>query len=246
MPHPCALDWETLEGDKEKRLCRLCGKTITDFSKLSNEELIGWFQQNAGSQPACGLFSESQIRFRATGTIPRLFSKAAFFIAAFFSWNASSAGTEISKPFSGITGNLVLFRGTVVTDSSGKPHPNARILIKSGNDTLYQASSLKNGSFSGSVPAEALGNTVEVIMESNDGRLKIHEFLPKNELYYFLNRAIELPAGVSTKADSKPSVKKPATTEPPKVKATKYKNRRNHWRPFRRRMTYRRLGGANF
>jgi len=58
VPQPCTQRWENMESDMGGRHCRLCSKTVIDFTKLSNEEILAYLSHQGNG---CGKFSRFQI-----------------------------------------------------------------------------------------------------------------------------------------------------------------------------------------
>lgn len=60
IPEPCGVPWESMSHvDELKRHCSSCDRVITDFSKMSDEELILMFRYSNGK--LCGRFDKSQL-----------------------------------------------------------------------------------------------------------------------------------------------------------------------------------------
>lgn len=59
IPQPCNVPWESMQPvDAEKRYCSSCERVITDFSKMSDAELLAYFQKHKNH---CGRFLKSQL-----------------------------------------------------------------------------------------------------------------------------------------------------------------------------------------
>lgn len=60
IPEPCKEDWEKMHVvDSERRHCASCEKTLTDFTKMSDDELVLFFRHN--NKKLCGRFSSQQL-----------------------------------------------------------------------------------------------------------------------------------------------------------------------------------------
>lgn len=58
IPQPCTENWELMTPNQHGRHCALCSKTVVDFTKYTDEELITFFaQQNSN---ICGRIKNSQ------------------------------------------------------------------------------------------------------------------------------------------------------------------------------------------
>ena len=59
IPQPCNENWETMLPHEKGRHCLSCQKTVVDFSKMTDTEIIHYFQEYKGA--TCGRFSEIQL-----------------------------------------------------------------------------------------------------------------------------------------------------------------------------------------
>lgn len=60
IPEPCSEDWEKMHVvDDEHRHCDTCARTLTDFTKMSDDELVLFFKYN--NKKLCGRFLKQQI-----------------------------------------------------------------------------------------------------------------------------------------------------------------------------------------
>ncbi len=77
---PCNENWDLMSPKAQGRYCKLCAKTVIDFSKMNEEEILNWWKLKKESIEPCGRFSESQLDQKSNGEhshlIP-LFRKAA-------------------------------------------------------------------------------------------------------------------------------------------------------------------------
>ncbi len=93
IPEPCSEDWEKMHVvDDEHRHCDSCARTLTDFTNMSDDELVLFFKYN--NKKLCGRFHSDQLNrslrsiqektsrstwWKAVVTIPlALFSRHAF------------------------------------------------------------------------------------------------------------------------------------------------------------------------
>jgi hypothetical protein len=64
---PCHEDWNKMSSSQQGRFCNACEKTVIDFSKLSDSEIIDFFdnyRKNTPNTKICGRFSERQLNAR--------------------------------------------------------------------------------------------------------------------------------------------------------------------------------------
>ncbi|MCF6402275.1 carboxypeptidase-like regulatory domain-containing protein [Chitinophaga filiformis] len=59
LPKPCHESWEEMTPAEQGRFCRSCHKTIIDFSRMSDRQIISHL--NNKKEPVCGRFSEEQL-----------------------------------------------------------------------------------------------------------------------------------------------------------------------------------------
>ena len=60
IPNPCHENWQQMDVVERGRFCQACQTVVTDFSALSDYEIIKHIEQAAGGK-MCGRFSEFQI-----------------------------------------------------------------------------------------------------------------------------------------------------------------------------------------
>jgi hypothetical protein len=74
IPEPCKVPWDGMSPvDSDSRHCSSCDKVITNFSAMSDDELMLYFKHSQGK--ICGLFSNHQLN-RRIKLIPEKTSKA--------------------------------------------------------------------------------------------------------------------------------------------------------------------------
>lgn len=110
IPKPCTENWNSMSPTEKGRHCEKCATIVTDFSKMSDGDIINFLAEGKGS--GCGNFKNSQInrsiqkdlpvKHYGQGFIPALFSAA---FSLFIHQNASAQdhstkleGTEYVTP----------------------------------------------------------------------------------------------------------------------------------------------------
>lgn len=58
IPHPCHENWNQMTPVEQGRHCNLCAKTVTDFTVMSNNEIINYFTKHTNT---CGRFDSHQL-----------------------------------------------------------------------------------------------------------------------------------------------------------------------------------------
>lgn len=88
IPKPCHEDWNDMTPENQGAFCKVCSKVVVDFSNMSDEEVIRYFE-NKKQEKTCGRFRVSQLspyelkinlrEVAAHRSFPKIFA-AAFFI----------------------------------------------------------------------------------------------------------------------------------------------------------------------
>lgn len=60
IPEPCHEDWNKMTPDAKGAFCASCNKSVHDFSKKTDEEIIEVFEKN-GKEKVCGRFTSAQL-----------------------------------------------------------------------------------------------------------------------------------------------------------------------------------------
>ncbi len=64
IPKPCHENWQHMTPTEQGRFCGSCQKTVIDFSRMTDDELLNYFSQ--ASQHTCGRFSNDQLNKEIT------------------------------------------------------------------------------------------------------------------------------------------------------------------------------------
>jgi hypothetical protein len=59
IPTPCTEDWNTMTATQSGKFCASCQKTVIDFSRMSDAEIIQYFSDFKGE--TCGRLTEKQL-----------------------------------------------------------------------------------------------------------------------------------------------------------------------------------------
>jgi hypothetical protein len=60
IPEPCTQDWNEMQPAPGGRHCAHCQKAVVDFSRMTDAQLLAYFQKPAGGA-ACGRFTTEQL-----------------------------------------------------------------------------------------------------------------------------------------------------------------------------------------
>lgn len=79
VPKPCHENWAAMTPDEQGRFCSVCSKTVTDFTQMSNEEIVIYLRKNSGNR-VCGRFRNDQLEEKVPINIPHkvLYSQTKF------------------------------------------------------------------------------------------------------------------------------------------------------------------------
>jgi hypothetical protein len=142
IKEPCTQNWDEMSPDNTGRFCASCQKTVIDFTKFSEEELISYFQQQKNI--VCGRLTEKQLSIpipqrpkRLTFWAVNKFAAASLIAALGLPFKADAQVSitpthntperEVDNP---VPEKLTLIKG-VVKDENGEEIPGATITVKS-------------------------------------------------------------------------------------------------------------------
>lgn len=70
IPNACSQKWENFSHSTEGRFCSSCCKTVVDFTKMSDDEIVSYFQNKHGH--TCGRFAKDQLKSYSILTTSRV------------------------------------------------------------------------------------------------------------------------------------------------------------------------------
>jgi hypothetical protein len=145
---PCTEDWGKMSPEQQGRHCQVCCKTVVDFSKKSDTEIVDFLKANA-EKKICGRFRSEQLVPPAGSRAPKKNSRyRIFFAALFFVFGGmlftSCSSTRGGDPFgreplmgtvayipdsteTALMGDTVLALPTDTTKKTGKKNPKCTI-----------------------------------------------------------------------------------------------------------------------
>lgn len=164
IENPCHENWDEMLQEEKGKFCLACQKTVVDFSKMSNEEIINFL--NNTNDKVCGRIAKSQLntpisnhRYNKTP----FFNKyvAGFIMALGFYTPAHSQESkdpleahqtlgEIAVKQSVPSDKKLIINGRVIDSKTKKPIANAWVTVNGADITT---STDKNGNYSVSIPA---------------------------------------------------------------------------------------------
>lgn len=105
IPKPCTESWATMNTvDDLHRHCAACDKVLTDFSGMSDTEIVLWFKNNNGK--VCGRFAPGQLNralvlpaAKTEKKIPKAFGNwlNALWLLP-FAWGSNDAKAQTTSP----------------------------------------------------------------------------------------------------------------------------------------------------
>ncbi len=162
IPEPCSETWNNMTPVQGGSFCSSCQKTVTDFTNMTDDELISFLQKKPAS--VCGRFRPQQLKtyivpeqtgFRSGYT----FLKAGL-LGAFFLLTTKPASAQITpaKPQSSVSPKASqqkqhgstnaqprTIEGTVTDNETGDPMPGANVVVK---NTEFGTATDASGRFS--------------------------------------------------------------------------------------------------
>ncbi len=145
IPRPCAEKWSSFEKTDEGGYCSSCSKVVIDFTKMSDEEIVSYFQTNRSH--TCGRFLPQQIKQYPVSKskwnlMPRLsvikagaLTLGMLFMSREMSGVPRSVATEVTEPrkedIKSIPDTPVMkFRGRCIDEYDNSALPGVNVVIK--------------------------------------------------------------------------------------------------------------------
>ncbi|MDQ3108924.1 MAG: carboxypeptidase-like regulatory domain-containing protein [Bacteroidota bacterium] len=182
IPEPCTMKWEEMEHvDEQSRHCSSCEKVVLDFTRMSDDELIAFFQK---TNNVCGRFLPHQIgkdlvQYHGTRH-GNFFRKLVLFNSFLFglliavkaepSVRKNSVTVERSEQERGIIPitepKIIAISGTVKDSISQGPLWGLLVDLNYGNDTLHCFTD-ENGNYSFRVKLISGPDSIRVVVDEN-------------------------------------------------------------------------------
>jgi hypothetical protein len=176
LPNPCHENWNDMTPNEQGRHCASCSKTIVDFSKYNDRQLIEFF--NKATSKICGHFSATQVNRELVYIEPRnhflykLLFGTALTLGIAGSVNANynpgnkplihkyTASTQQkakqeNEKLSGGNDSIKVVKGTAIDDSTqcGIPYVEVELINKADGTILEAEMADINGRFTIDIPA---------------------------------------------------------------------------------------------
>lgn len=129
IPEPCSEKWSDMKAvDELHRHCNSCNRVLTDFSQMSDTELVLWLKHSKGK--VCGQFDSRQLNknylLPATRSKPKYWLNALWLLP--LSWFAADAKAQTTQE--------ILKSKPVVSVPNGNSQPETTELQSVSGDTL--------------------------------------------------------------------------------------------------------------
>ena len=126
ISQPCNEDWNAMTPKEKGRFCDSCAKVVVDFSQMTDNEIVAYFQVN-NAKKTCGHFKKEQLLQKEKividlATMPKNMSFRNIFIACcmavfsslfFISCNTNSNHTNATG------GEPIVVDSTLINDNDG-------------------------------------------------------------------------------------------------------------------------------
>lgn len=166
IPQPCHENWNKMTPVEQGRHCIQCNKTVTDFTAMTNNEIVSYF---LGHGNVCGRFDSNQLTglnsYLAVQDKPgfswKKFTIAAAVTSLFATTNANAQRTlgkvRISQTVNPVKKapadtTFKVITGKVVASDDGQPLPGAIVKLLKGETAT---STNINGEYKLEIPANA-------------------------------------------------------------------------------------------
>lgn len=188
VPQPCSQRWSDMQHvDDNKRHCASCEKVITDFTQMSDEQLIAHFKNNPSS---CGMFAPHQLnrqlkapKKKQSGWLKALVVPALLAMTeadaqdvkpvATSEQTADSAKPRITVPlddvFHTLKDTLIVSGKVLETDDSLQEHvmPGTELCFHLNGNAAIGCTARADGTFQVKLPHCNVGDTVRVEISSS-------------------------------------------------------------------------------
>lgn len=141
IKNPCQENWQEMAPREQGRFCAACQHTVTDFSAMTDEEIIAFLRQSSGK--ACGRFRASQLgRPLRAVQAPARRSLLGGWLSGLMLWSGLQAGAA-DMPAPAQPASTLSPRSATLPDLSPIPAPRAdslRYFIRGRVQDAYKKS----------------------------------------------------------------------------------------------------------
>ncbi|MHA3787525.1 hypothetical protein ACX0HA_04880 [Flavobacterium hauense] len=144
VPKPCHENWAAMTPDEQGRFCSACSKSVTDFTRMSNEEIVIYLRKNSNNG-VCGRFRNDQLEEPVAINIPRkvLYSQTKFrniFLLALLVTMGSTLVSCMGKPIT-TTGEVAVSTDTIAIPPPPTPDRSTTVgMVAYPDDSVHHDS----------------------------------------------------------------------------------------------------------
>ncbi len=175
IENPCHENWDNMLQEEKGKFCNACQKTVVDFSKMTNEQIINFL--NHTNERVCGRIAKHQHNTPISNYVPNktpFFNKyvAGFLMALGFYSPSNSQTLKAPTESHKMVGEIALkpavpsdkkltINGRVIDNKTKKVIQNALVSI-AGSDITTTTD--KHGNYTLSIPARLQNASLELII----------------------------------------------------------------------------------
>ncbi|HJT75409.1 MAG TPA: hypothetical protein VJ720_15340 [Chitinophaga sp.] len=172
IPHPCTQSWEHMTPEAQGRFCQHCCKTVTDFSGMTDKEIISIIKASSGE--ICGRLHSSQINRKMIepAAPKRSFLPAAVFasLVTFVSQAEASTPPAPIALYSDTTSKDELSKDTLPYTIAGRIVGNNGIPLNGAfinmPDSKFYAFADSSGNFHLAIPSAFKDKEIKLLFSS--------------------------------------------------------------------------------
>ena len=117
IPEPCNEGWSNMSPRKEGRFCSSCEKTVVDFTKMTDNEIVKMITKSKQEEvKICGHFRKAQVNRRMMESVPYKSRPTGFMIAAAFLTGLSFLSCQAQEEEHHKVGKVEMLKGDVAME----------------------------------------------------------------------------------------------------------------------------------
>jgi hypothetical protein len=168
IPDPCSIRWSQMSHVEDgKRHCASCEKVITDFTQMSDEQLLSYFQNNPKT---CGMFAPHQLNRTVSEQKKKNSWLGAMLLPALFS--LTEANAQEAKPTPAIEFTSDTTKPDIQIPLDDVFHTLKDTLLVSGM-VLEVGDSLRENPLTGATLVFHMGDTIRACEVDQHGLFEI-------------------------------------------------------------------------
>jgi hypothetical protein len=117
IPEPCNEGWSNMSPRKEGRFCSSCEKTVVDFTKMTDNEIVKMITKSKQEEvKICGHFRKAQVNRRMMESVPYKSRPSGFMIAAALLTGLSFLSCQAQEEEHHKVGKVEMLKGDVAME----------------------------------------------------------------------------------------------------------------------------------